>query len=105
MPGKRNRNQTNAEWQLWQYLRNRQFNELKFYRQYSAKNYILDFYCPTKKLAIEIDGGQHSLTQNENYDKSRSKQLADLNIRVIRFWNNEIFEDIEAVLDTIHNYI
>ena len=99
------KNQTTPEWQLWQYLRNTQLHGFKFYRQYSVENYILDFYCPKKKLAIEIDGGQHSLILNENYDKLRTKRLKLLNIKVVRFWNNELFENMEGVLDIINSHL
>lgn len=95
------RNQTNSEHKLWQFLKNRQFNGLKFYRQYSIGAYILDFYCPQKLLAIELDGGQHII--NEKYDEERTNFINALGIKVIRFWNHEALQKIEGVLEVIAN--
>ena len=66
------RNQTDAEKAFWSRVRNKLFLGLKFFRQYSMGPYILDFYCPEKKLAVEVDGGQHNLTDGREYDAERS---------------------------------
>jgi len=60
---------------------------LKFLRQYGAGPYILDFYCPERRLAIEVDGGQHADVYGQQHDAHRDRYLKELNIRVIRFWN------------------
>ena len=71
----------------------------KFRRQHSTRRFILDFYCPKKFLAIELDGSQHLDTKE--YDEERTRYLNSLNIRVIRFWNSEVNTDIEVVLSKI----
>lgn len=92
------KNSTPEEDKLWEYLRNKKLGQ-KFKRQYSISGYIVDFYCPGKRLVIEIDGGQH--IQNKEYDKNRTKLFNDLDIKVIRFWNSEIEKDIDTVLNKI----
>jgi very-short-patch-repair endonuclease len=92
------RNQTEAEKVLWAHLRNRQFYDMKFFRQYSIGPYILDFYCPTMKLAVELDGGQHNQCENKEYDSAHSEYLKAQAIDVIRFWNHEVLLDIQSVL-------
>lgn len=79
---------------VWSRLRNSQLG-YKFRRQQSLGNYIVDFYCPKKKLAIEIDGAQH--IDNEP-DQARTRFLNNQNIQVLRFWNNEVNTNIEGVL-------
>ena len=93
------RNQTDAEKALWVCLRSKQFYGMKFFRQYSIGPYILDFYCPTAKLAVELDGGQHNQCENKEYDESRSEYLKAQGIKVARFWNHEVLLDIQGVLD------
>ncbi len=92
------KSQTKEESLLWANLRNSKLG-FKIKRQYSVGPYVLDFYCPAKKLAIEIDGVQH--LQNKEYDKLRSDYLSVFGIRVIRFWNNEVNQDIDLVLSKI----
>ncbi len=92
------RNQTDAERAFWARVRNRQFLGMRFFRQYSVGPYILDFYCPALKLAIELDGGQHNQTEAREYDAARSEFLHAHGIEVIRFWNDEILREIEGVL-------
>ena len=92
------RNQTDAEKALWAHLRNKQFYGLKFFRQYSIGPYILDFYCPAVRLGVELDGGQHSLCENEEYDAARSEYLKAQGIEVTRFWNHEVLLDTQSVL-------
>jgi very-short-patch-repair endonuclease len=91
--------QTQAEDILWQRLRNRQINNLKFYRQYGVGPYILDFFCPVARMAIELDGEQHK--DSVEYDKEREEFLKDKDIKTIRFWNDEIITDINRTLDLI----
>lgn len=93
------KNQTEAESILWQKIRGRKLNNLKFHRQYSAGPYILDFFCPEIRLAIELDGDQHK--DAVEYDKERESFLRDKNIRTIRFWNREVIKNLENVLRII----
>jgi very-short-patch-repair endonuclease len=91
------KNATDAERKLWNILRGRRMAGLKFFRQYSVGPYILDFYCPERKLTIEVDGGQHADVYGQRHDAHREKYLKELNIRVIRFWNNDVLQNIEGV--------
>ena len=86
---------------LWQKLRGRQVGQLKFFRQFGIGPYILDFYCPSKKLAIELDGAHHAETANMEYDNKRTAYLQGLEVKVVLFWNNDVIENIDAVLETI----
>ncbi len=95
------KNSTVAERQLWRYLRNKQFCNVKFKRQFIIKPYIVDFVCLECKLIIEVDGSQH--LDNELYDRNRTIYLESLQYKVIRFWNNEVLQNIPAVLEKIYN--
>ena len=95
------RNQTDAEWLLWRRLRNKQLLGLKFYRQYSIGPYIVDFYCPTRRLVVELDGSQHMESSQKKRDEFRSQFLKQQNIRVLRFWDNEALNSIQGVLEVI----
>ena len=89
---------TIQERRLWNLLKNRQFHNLKFKRQQPVGDYIVDFICKEAKIIIEIDGGQHNEPENIEYDKTRTEYLNTLGYKVIRFWNNEIYENIEGVV-------
>lgn len=95
------KNMTDAERKLWQHIRKEQINKYKFRRQQPIGQYIVDFVCQTKKLIIEIDGGQHNDTTNIAEDKKRTEFLKQQGYTVIRFWNNEINENINGVLEKI----
>ena len=95
------RNQSDAERALWAKIRNKQFFGMKFFRQYSIGPYILDFYCPAVKLAVELDGGQHNQSDKRERDAARSEYLKAQRIDVMRFWNNEVLLDIESVLSKL----
>ena len=96
------KNQTEAEDLLWQLLRNRKFNHLKFRRQHPlVAGFILDFYCAEIKLGIELDGGYHNETEQKEYDEERTKIVNEYGINIIRFKNDDIFLDIENVLKKI----
>ena len=95
------REQTDVEAKLWSRLRNRQLDGWKFKRQVPKRAYIVDFFCADAKLIIELDGGQHTADKAVAYDAERTRYLQACGFRVIRFWNHEVFEDIDAVLDTI----
>ena len=97
------KNQTDCERRLWNLLRSKKCRGYKFYRQYSIGYYILDFYCPTLKLSIELDGGQHAEKQKE-YDEARTAYIKEQGIKELRFWNNEILENIDGVYARILEY-
>ena len=95
--------QTDAERNLWSRLRRSQLNGVKFRRQQPVGDYIVDFISFEKRLIIEIDGGQHiESTKNEN-DRARTEYLESRGYRVIRFWNTDIMQNIEDVIDEILN--
>ncbi len=95
-------NETPEEKLLWEKLRRKSIG-YKFSRQYSAGPYILDFYCSEKRLAIELDGSQH--LEDKEYDKQRDDYLSLNDIKVLRFWNNQVNANIEEVLGKIRNVI
>jgi len=95
------KNQTDAERKLWQVLRNRQLNGMKFRRQFSIDKYILDFYSPEFKIALEADGGQHLTDEGLKKDNMRTKALGALGIRVLRFSDRDILINIEGVCEVI----
>lgn len=96
------KNQTNVEQLLWKQLRNKQLH-YKFRRQFPIEPYITDFACLELKLIIELDGGQHS--NQINYDDRRSLFLHQRGFKVIRFWNNDVSENITGVLEAIRMVI
>jgi very-short-patch-repair endonuclease len=89
---------TDAEAILWRSLRTRRFGRFKFRRQHPVGNYVLDFYCAEAKLAIELDGGQHAREDHSTPDKARTRDLEKRGIRVLRFWNNEVFQNLDGVM-------
>ncbi|MDP3935284.1 MAG: endonuclease domain-containing protein [Candidatus Giovannonibacteria bacterium] len=95
------RNLTLSEEILWQCLNNKQVEGKKFFRQYSVGPYILDFYCPKVRLAIELDGESHLPKDKKAYDTERTKYLKGNNIKVIRFWNDKVVDNINGVLSRI----
>lgn len=97
------RNQTDAENLVWMILRNKQFHNLKFRRQHPIKKYIIDFYCHEKKIAIELDGGQHNEEHSRKYDKKRTNFLESQGIHVFRFWNNEVLNNPEGFWEFLEN--
>lgn len=90
---------TMEERHLWYLLRGRRFSRYKFRRQHPVGHYILDFACCEARLAIELDGGQHD--EKQDYDEQRSLWLNQKGWYVIRFWNNELWNNEEAVLEKI----
>ncbi len=90
-------NSTPQEILLWNELKHSKIGA-KFRRQHSISGYIADFYCPERKLIIEIDGSQHFKKEAEEYDKIRTNYFGGLNIKVLRFSNAEINTNIEGVL-------
>ncbi len=96
---------TPAEVALWQMLRNRQLDGIRFVRQYSIDNYILDFYCPQFHLAIELDGNVHFDEFYIERDKIRTQFLENRGIRILRFENFEVFQYPERTLNEIRRYL
>jgi very-short-patch-repair endonuclease len=90
---------TPAESHLWQALKNRQLNGLRFRCQHPIGRFILDFYCPSCKLAIEVDGEIHS--EQVDRDAARTEQLEAYGYRVLRFSNEEVLNNLNRVLETI----
>jgi very-short-patch-repair endonuclease len=97
--GKLRKEPTPAERKLWAYLRGNKLNGVNFRRQHSFGDYIVDFVSVKKKLVIELDGSQH--LEQEEYDVERTKYLELLGYKVIRFWNNDVMNDIEGVVRAI----
>lgn len=92
--------QTPAEATLWRVLRNRNL-KYKFRRQHPIDRFIIDFYCAEVKLCIEIDGASHLEPEQADYDKARTEFLEELGYRVIRFTNDDVRYNINAVVDEI----
>jgi len=93
------RDQTDVEKDLWYALNNRQLHGHKFRRQYVCGDYIADFACPEQKLIVELDGGQHA--EQKDYDAERTAYFEGQGFKVLRFWNNEVIENKEGVLQVI----
>lgn len=95
---------TPAEAKLWSHLKNSQLGE-KFRRQHSVGNYILDFYCAKKKLAVELDGSPHDTEQGYQNDQIRTEYINKQGITVIRFENKDVINNIEGVLVEIKKHL
>lgn len=91
------RDMTEAERKLWGRLRDRQLENTKFVKQFAIGPYVADFAARSLRLVIELDGGQHG----EARDAARTRLIEELGYRVIRFWNNDVMENLEGVLETI----
>jgi len=97
------KNMTNAEKELWyKFLR---ANETKRYRQRPIDNYIVDFYCPSAQLVIEIDGDTHYTDQAKIHDEKRTKQLESYGLRIIRFTNTQVYENLDDVCTQIQKHL
>lgn len=90
---------TDAENRLWYFLRSRRLEGAKFIRQFPIGPYIADFACRDARLVIELDGGQH----NEEVDAPRTAIIESFGYRVLRFWNNDVLQNTEGVLETIRH--
>lgn len=90
---------TDAEQRLWYHLRAHRFMGLKFKRQKPVGRYIFDFSCMEKRLILELDGGQHA--DRIPYDARRDEWLREQGYRVLRFWNHEVMQELESVLERI----
>ena len=95
------KNMTKAEIILWSKLKGKQLKGLKFRRQHGINIYVVDFYCPESRLAIEIDGGVHYYNSRVTYDKQRQEEIEALGIKVLRYTNNDVVKNLEDVLNDI----
>ncbi|MBU2446056.1 MAG: endonuclease domain-containing protein [Bacteroidetes bacterium] len=103
-------NMTYCEKLVWMYLRKRQM-KVRFLRQYSVDNYVIDFYCPKLKLTIEIDGDVHEISEQKQYDIDRQQYLENFGINFLRITNEELlgnpnkaFEKIEIEIKRLQQY-
>jgi very-short-patch-repair endonuclease len=92
---------TPAEAVLWKQLQNRQLAGRKFRRQHSVGPYVLDFYCPRERIAVELDGAAHDHERAVERDEARASYLRSVGIRVVRFENRDVIENLEGVLRAI----
>ena len=90
-----------AEKIIWDKIRNRQIEDCKFRRQYSVDKFVIDFYSPILKLAIEIDGESHFQDGVAEYDRKRQSYIEYLGITFLRFTNNDVYDNLDAVLESI----
>jgi very-short-patch-repair endonuclease len=95
------RNLTPAEASLWSHLKNSKLDGKKFRRQHGIGAYIADFYCPECRVIVELDGAVHNDVLRVDFDAKRSRFLMNKGIKIVRFENKEVFEDIESVLERI----
>ncbi|RWD43559.1 MAG: endonuclease domain-containing protein [Mesorhizobium sp.] len=107
-PAKRNfaramrREPTEAEDRLWQELRGRRLDNIKFRRQVPIGRYVADFVCAEARLIVEIDRSQHA---ESRHDQERDAELKARGFRVLRFWNDDVLKELDAVCDTIIAYV
>jgi very-short-patch-repair endonuclease len=94
---------TDAERQLWYWLRGKRFAQVKFHRQKPIGPYIVDFVAPSRKLVIELDGGQHA--DAVAYDAARTRYLEAQGYRVLRFWNHDCLARTHEVLEAIEAWL
>ncbi|HEV8718977.1 MAG TPA: endonuclease domain-containing protein [Candidatus Binatia bacterium] len=98
-------NLTDSEQLLWSRLRRKQILGVQFYRQKPIGNYIVDFYAPSARLVVEVDGSQHFEAEQEAYDLQRTAYLKKQGLRVLRFTNLEILQKLEAVVEAIYGAV
>jgi very-short-patch-repair endonuclease len=95
------KNMTDAENRLWLKLRRKQLKGYQFYRQKIIGKYIVDFYCPKANLVIELDGGQHYSETGKAKDRTRDDVLTEMGIKLLRFSDRDVFENIGGVMEGI----
>jgi len=95
------REQTDVERKLWYALRDRRLGEFKFRRQQPIGPYTVDFFCSDAKLIIELDGSQHAEAENREKDEKRTEFLESRGYKVLRFWNCDLIENMDGVIETI----
>ncbi|WP_224984011.1 endonuclease domain-containing protein [Geomonas agri] len=96
---------TDAEQLLWYCMRRKQLGGFRFRRQHPVEKYVLDFYCPEARLAVELDGGQHNETRHALRDRGRTNFLEAQGVFVLRVWNHEVFVNLEGVLERIYEVL
>ena len=99
------REMTDAERRLWSRLRGKQLLGVQFYRQKPIGNYIVDFYCPTAGVVVEVDGGQHFEPDNIRKDAKRTADLHALKLTVLRFDNRQVLTQLEDVVTEVYRVI
>ncbi len=95
------KNQTKAEEVLWRKIKNKQINGCKFRRQFGIEKYVIDFYCPKLKLAIEIDGDSHFYGKQLKNDANREKEIEQYGVKILRFMNVDVRDNLKNVLNVI----
>jgi very-short-patch-repair endonuclease len=98
-------NMTDAEQLLWFHIRRKQIQGVQFYRQKPLLNFVVDFYCSTAKLVIELDGNQHLKEAHQAKDNVRDTALVSLGLQVLRFDNRQVLLETDAVLEMIHQAV
>ena len=96
---------TDAERRLWSKIRKKQLKNHQFYRQRIIGNCIVDFYCPRRKLIIEVDGGQHYDDLGKEKDEMRDDYLKKLGMRILRIPDAEVFKNLEGVIEKIYEML
>ncbi len=99
------KNMTESELLLWSRIRRKQINERQFYRQKIIGNYIVDFYCPSARLIIQVDGSQHFDQSGLRRDMSQDEEMRRLGLRVLRFSSHEVIVDIGGVVSEIIEWL
>ena len=99
------KNMTESELLLWQHLSNKKMEGFRFKTQHPIGNYIADFYCHQVKLVVEVDGENHSDAEQKEYDASRSEEMERFNIKVLRFTNGAVKNNIDRVVEEIKNML
>ncbi len=94
-----------AEIIMWSKLKQKQLLGYRFRRQYSVGSYVIDFYCPELKLAIEVDGTSHYKDRAEYYDRNRQESIEKLGIKFLRFNNAEVYQNLNGVLEVISDNV
>ena len=94
-------NATSVEAIIWRTLKGKQVDGLKFRRQFGVGPYVIDFYCPEIRLGIELDGGVHKTSYTNEYDEMRTKFLNENRIRILRFDNEVVYNNVEGIIEAI----
>ena len=96
------KNLSKAEAIMWNHLSRRQMHGYKFRRQYSVDKYVIDFYCPRLKLAIEVDGDSHFMPGIEGHDNIRQEYIESFGIQFLRFTHEDVCKNIDGVCQNIY---
>ncbi len=99
------KNTTDAEKMLWSNIRGKQLKGYQFYRQKPIGNFVADFYCPKGSLVIELDGGQHYSEEEKVKDNNRDKCMEGMGLKVLRFSDRDVFENLKGVIEKIWSYL